>query len=168
MSRCWAWRKIKTGIKLNLMARKATYLVTTLSSKRTRLYSLDVLFQCSRPKLFALTWLIHLSCWTLWATGFLGQVLSACFSNLFELDFYYYYFSEIESSRHDHYSTNKSIIRWTNLIWNWTYGWWYVQAEMLFGLILLLEICNLRHSLGLIWPYLASWFFGHPILFDSR
>jgi len=40
LSRCWAWKKIKTGIKLNLTEEKAIYPATTSSSKHTRLYSL--------------------------------------------------------------------------------------------------------------------------------
>jgi len=48
VSRCWAWKKIRTGIKLNSMAKKVIYLATTLSSSLTRLYSFDIDIQLSQ------------------------------------------------------------------------------------------------------------------------
>jgi len=39
LCRCWAWKKIKTGIKLNMKARKVIYQATTSNSNLTRLYS---------------------------------------------------------------------------------------------------------------------------------
>lgn len=50
VSRCWVWKKIKTGIKLNLMAKKVIYLATTSSSKLTRLYSFNIDFQWCKTR----------------------------------------------------------------------------------------------------------------------